>query len=79
MNRRLLLILVAALIGGIGASYVVYRLVGGRLGPAAPPMADVVVAARDLAIGTLIGPADINMGIGQGRFLKARWGKSRMR
>jgi pilus assembly protein CpaB len=62
MNRRLLLILVAALIGGIGASYLVYRLVGGRLGPAAPPMADVVIAARDLAIGTLIGSADLNMG-----------------
>jgi pilus assembly protein CpaB len=62
MNRRLLLILVAALIGGVGASYLVYRLVGGRLGPAAPPMADVVMAARDLAIGTLIGPADVRMG-----------------
>ena len=62
MNRRLLLILVAALIGGIGASYLVYRLVGGQLGPGAPPMADVVMAARDLAIGTLIGPADVKMG-----------------
>ena len=75
MNRRLLLILVAALIGGVGASYLVYRLVGGRLGPAAPPMADVVVAARDLAIGTLIGPADINMGHWAGTLPKGALGK----
>jgi pilus assembly protein CpaB len=62
MNRRLLLILIAALIGGVSASYVVYRLVGGRLGPAAPPMAEVVVAAHDLAVGSSIGPADVRIG-----------------
>jgi len=75
MNRRLLLILVAALIGGIGASYLVYRLVGSRLGPAAPPMADVVMAARDLAIGTLIGPADVTMGHWTGTLPKGAVGK----
>ena len=61
MNRRLLLILICALIGGASASYLVYRLVGGRA-VAAPLTTQVVVAARDLQIGTLIGPEDIRMG-----------------
>jgi len=62
MNRRLLLILFCAVIGGASASYVVYRLAGGSSGPAPVPQAQVVVATRDLQIGTLIGPADIRMG-----------------
>ena len=61
MNRRLLLILICALIGGAGASYLVYRLVGSRVA-AAPPTGQVVVASRDLQIGTLIGPPDVQMG-----------------
>jgi pilus assembly protein CpaB len=61
MNRRLLLILVFALIGGVSASYLVYRLVGNR-GPIAPKMAEIVIATRDLQIGTLIGPSDLRMG-----------------
>ncbi len=61
MNRRILLIFIFALIGGASASYLVYRLVGGR--PGAPAlMAQVVVATRDLQIGTLIGPSDVRMG-----------------
>ncbi len=62
MNRRLLLVLILALIGGASASYLVYRLVGGGSGPAATPLAQVVVATRDLQIGSLIGPADVRMG-----------------
>jgi pilus assembly protein CpaB len=62
MNRRLLLILICALIGGAGASFLVYRLIGSRSGPAPIPTVQVVVAARDLQIGTLIGPADVSMG-----------------
>jgi pilus assembly protein CpaB len=62
MNRRLLLILILALIGGASASYLVYRLVGDGAGPAATPLAQVVVATRDLQIGSLIGPADVQMG-----------------
>jgi len=62
MNRRILLIFICALIGGAGVSYLVYALIGGR-GVAAPgPTAQVVVATRDLQIGTLIGPADVRMG-----------------
>jgi pilus assembly protein CpaB len=62
MNRRLLLILILALIGGASASYLVYRLVEGPARAAPAPMAQVVVAARDLQIGTLIGPSDVRMG-----------------
>jgi pilus assembly protein CpaB len=62
MNKRLLLILICALVGGASASYLVYRLVGGRAGPAGPPMAQVVMATRDLQIGTLVGSSDVRMG-----------------
>ena len=62
MNRRLLLILICALIGGFGASFLVYRLVGSRANAAPLAMAQVVVATRDLQIGTLISPADVQMG-----------------
>ena len=62
MNRRLLLILICALIGGASASYLVYRLVGTRAGAMPPPMAQVVIATRHLQIGTLIGASDVRMG-----------------
>ena len=62
MNRRLLLILISALISGASASYLVYRLAGSASGPAPSPTAQVVVATRDLQIGTLIGPSDVRMG-----------------
>jgi pilus assembly protein CpaB len=62
MNRRLLLILICALIGGASASYLVYRLVGTRAGATPLPLAQVVIATRDLQIGTLIGASDVRMG-----------------
>src|SRR5579862_4472649 len=62
MNRRLLLILICALIGGASASYLVYRLVGTRAGATPLPLAQVVIATRDLQIGTLIGATDVRMG-----------------
>jgi pilus assembly protein CpaB len=61
MNRRILAIFVCALVGGASVSYLVYRMIGSRPGTPAP-MAQVVVAARDLQIGTLIGPLDVRMG-----------------
>jgi pilus assembly protein CpaB len=61
MNRRILAIFVCALVGGASVSYLVYRMIGSRPGTPAP-MAQVVVAARDLQIGTLIGPLDGRMG-----------------
>jgi pilus assembly protein CpaB len=62
MNRRLLIILGCALLGGAAASYLVYRLVGTGSGSAQAPMSQVVIAARDLQIGTLISPPDVRMG-----------------
>ena len=62
MNRRLVLILICALIGGASASYLVYRFFGSGSSPALEPMARVVIATRDLQIGTLIGPTDVRMG-----------------
>jgi pilus assembly protein CpaB len=62
MNRRLLLILICALIGGASASYLVYRALGSHSGPVPTPMTQVVIAARDLQIGTLISSADVRMG-----------------
>lgn len=60
MSRRLLIIFLCALMAGASASYLVYRWVGAQVRrPGAPRMADVVVAARDLAVGTLIGAPDL--------------------
>jgi len=75
MNRRFLLIIICALIGGASASYLVYRLVGGPGSSAQAPMAQVVVAARDLQIGTLIGAADVRMGRWAGTLPKGALGK----
>jgi pilus assembly protein CpaB len=71
-----LLILIAALIGGVSASYLVYRLAGGQAGRAGPPMADIVIAARDLEIGTLLGPADVSMGHWVGKLPKGALAKT---
>ena len=62
MNRRLLLILILALIGGASASYLVYRLAGTRSAAAPTPLAQVVMATRDIQIGTLVGPSDVRLG-----------------
>jgi len=62
MNRRLLLILICALLAGASASSMVYRLVGTRSGPAPPKTAQVVVATHDLEVGSLIGAPDVQMG-----------------
>jgi pilus assembly protein CpaB len=62
MNRRLLLILIFALIGGASASYLVFRMVEGGSTGTPLPMAQVVMATRDLQIGTLLGDTDLRMG-----------------
>lgn len=63
MNRRLLTILLAALIVSLIASYLVYRIAGSQLRAGAKPQTTpVVVAARDLEIGTLMKDGDFKMG-----------------
>lgn len=61
MNRRLLTILLIAFIVALGCSYVVYRLVGSRIIAAAQPKAaNVIVAATDLKIGTILQASDLS-------------------
>jgi pilus assembly protein CpaB len=60
MNKRLLLVLVFALVVSGVASYLVYRLTATRLSqPAKPATTLVLVAARNLPVGTLIRDPDL--------------------
>src|SRR5580658_15713 len=60
MNRRILIILLCALLLSVSASYLVYRAVGVRMTPAEPQQtAQLVVASRDLVVGTLIHDSDV--------------------
>jgi pilus assembly protein CpaB len=62
MNRRVLIIVSCALVLSVCASYLVYRAVGSRVTAGkAPPSVELAVAARDLAVGTLIQDADLKV------------------
>jgi pilus assembly protein CpaB len=62
MNRRVLIVVSCALVLSLCAGYLVYRAVGSRVAAAkAPPGVELVVAARDLAVGTLIEDADLRI------------------
>jgi pilus assembly protein CpaB len=62
MNRRVLIIVSCALVLSVCASYLVYRAVGSRVTAGkAPKTVELVVAARDLAAGTLIQDADLKI------------------
>lgn len=62
MSRRLMTILISAFLIAAGASYVVYRLVGREIRGNAARHAAVVVATRDLEVGTLIKATDVKTG-----------------
>jgi pilus assembly protein CpaB len=63
MNQKLMAILFCAFILAAGAAYVVLKLVGKEMnGKGRHKTTKVAVAARDLAIGTLIKPDDVNIG-----------------
>lgn len=63
MNRRLMTILLCALVISAGASYIVYRLVGTQMNTRGTvATARVMVAARTLQIGTVIQQADLKAG-----------------
>jgi len=62
MNRKLMIILLSAFFVAAGASWVVYRLVRKQVADGASRRATVVLAARDLEIGTLIKAADLKTG-----------------
>lgn len=59
MNRRLLSILLSAFVIATACSYVVYRLVGSRLGPPQPKSTRVIVAANDIKLGSVLRDADL--------------------
>jgi len=62
MNRRIFVIVSCALVVSVCASYLVYQAVGARVKAAKPTQtAEVVVATRDLAVGTLVHDADFKM------------------
>jgi pilus assembly protein CpaB len=61
VNQRISTILIVALLVSAGATYVVYRLVVSRTSQASPTV-QVVEAARNLEIGTLIKDADLKTG-----------------
>jgi pilus assembly protein CpaB len=62
MNKRLIPVLIFALIISGAATFVVYRLVAAKMAAAAKPVQNqVVVAAHDLQIGLLVKDEDLRM------------------
>lgn len=61
MNRRLLTILLIAFAIALGCSYVVYRMVGNRIMAAAaqPRATNVLVAANDVKLGSILKSSDL--------------------
>ncbi len=62
MNRKLFVVFVCALVVAACIGYLAYRALGARGRPTATaPMADIVVAARNLGAGALIAAPDVKM------------------
>jgi pilus assembly protein CpaB len=62
MNRRLLVILLIALVVASVSSYVIVRMVGKSMNTAkALPSTPMIVAARDIKIGTILAAADVKV------------------
>jgi pilus assembly protein CpaB len=59
MNKRAQLILVTAFVVALGASYFVYRIVGNRLQASQEKTTQVVVAATDLKLGSVLRASDL--------------------
>ncbi len=63
MNKRLLSVLFFALVVSLGASVLIYRLVKSQMSTTAKPATtQVIVAARNLPVGTMISNADMRAG-----------------
>jgi pilus assembly protein CpaB len=62
MNRRLLVILLIALVVASVSSYVIARMIGSRINAAKPlPSAPMIVAAHDIQLGTILAANDIKV------------------
>jgi pilus assembly protein CpaB len=59
MNKRVQMILLSAFVVAALCSYLVYRLVGSRLVAAQPRSAQVVVAASDIKLGSVLRDSDL--------------------
>jgi pilus assembly protein CpaB len=59
MNRRLMAILVTAFLVAIACSYLVFRIVGNRLGAPRHQVTEVVAVARDIKLGSILNAADL--------------------
>ena len=59
MNRRLLLVLLSAFVLAAGSSYIVFRLVGRRVTASRKSTTNVVAAASDIKLGTLLRSVDL--------------------
>ncbi|HSW50233.1 MAG TPA: Flp pilus assembly protein CpaB [Bryobacteraceae bacterium] len=63
MSKRLLSVLAFALVVSLGASILIYRLVSSQVSRGGKPATtQVLVAARNLPVGTLIGEGDLRTG-----------------
>ena len=59
MNRRILMILLSAFVIAAGCSYLVYRVVGNRLGAAQPKGTQVIVPVADIKLGSVLRDVDL--------------------
>lgn len=59
MNRRLMMILLSAFAVAIVCSYLVFRVVGNRLGSVQQKTTRVVAAAKNIKLGTVLRSADL--------------------
>ena len=59
MNRRLFFILVSAFVVAAACSYLVYRVVGNRLGAVQQKTTRVIVAVKDVKLGSVLTDADL--------------------
>jgi len=76
MNRRILIIVLSALVLSVTASYLVYQTISSRPSTAkVPQTVNLVVAARDLAPGTLIHETDLKMAAWLGPLPRGSLGK----
>src|SRR5690349_13263133 len=65
MNRRLLTILLCALVVSAAASYLVYRIVGKQVAARTQgqsQLTHIVLAARNIDLGTVLTAADVKVG-----------------
>ena len=63
MNQRLFSVLIFAFVVSAGASLLLYRLIASRVtANAKQPTAQVMLAARNLELGTLVRDSDLRMG-----------------